>query len=60
METWTDPIVEDVRAARAAYAEEMHHDLAAICADLRRLQEAHAERIVGFQPKPAPDAQQAA
>lgn len=60
METWIDPIVEEVRAARAAYAEEMHHDLAAICADLRRRQTAHADRIVGFEPKPAPDARPAA
>ena len=60
METWNDPIVEEVRAARAAYAEEMHHDLAAICADLRRRQAAHEKRVVGFQPKPLPDTQQAA
>ena len=60
MGTWNDPIVEEVRAARAAYAEEMRHDLAAICADLRNRQTAHANRVVGFQPKPAPDTQRAA
>ncbi|MSQ73767.1 MAG: hypothetical protein EXR27_21210 [Betaproteobacteria bacterium] len=60
MEIWNDPIVEEVRAARAAYAEEMHHDLTAICADLRRRQAEHAKRVVGFQPKPPPDAQHAA
>ena len=41
METWNDPIVAEVRAAREAYAEEMHYDLAAICADLRRRQHRH-------------------
>ena len=60
METWNDPVVEEVRAARAAYAEEMQHDLAAICADLRRRQMEHAKRVVSFQPKPPPDVQQAA
>ena len=60
METWIDPIVEEVRAARAAYAKEMNHDLAAICADLRQQQAAHEKRVVGFEPKPLPDAQRAA
>ena len=60
METWNDPIVEEVRTARAAYSEEMRHDLSAICIDLRQRQTAHANRVVGFQPKPLPDAQKAA
>ena len=54
METWHDPIVEQVRAARAMYAESMQHNLAAICADLRRKQAETPERVVSFQPKPAP------
>lgn len=60
MEPWNDPIVEEVRAAREAYAEEMHHDLATICADLRRRQAAHEKRVVGFRPRPLSDTQQAA
>lgn len=60
METWTDPIVEEVRAARTAYAAEMHNDLAAICADLRLRQAEHAKRVVGFQPRPVPPAQRVA
>lgn len=60
METWNDPIVEQVRAARAAYTESMHHDLAAICADLRRKQTEHPERIVSFQPRPLSGAGRAA
>ena len=60
METWNDPIVAEVRAAREAYAEEMHHDLAAICADLRRRQALHVGRVTSFAPRPLPDKQQAA
>ena len=60
MDNWTDPIVEEVRAARAAYAEAMRHDLAAICADLRAGQAQHPKRVVGFEPKPLPPVQQAA
>ena len=51
METWNDPIVNEVREARQAYAAEFHHDLAAICADLRRRQALHPERIVSLAPK---------
>ena len=58
METWNDPIVAEVRAAREAYAEEMHHDLTAICADLRRRQTLRVERVIAFAPRPLPDKQQ--
>jgi len=51
--------VEEIRAARVTYAEEMNHDLAAICADLRRQQAAHEKRVVGLQPRPLPDAERA-
>lgn len=60
METWNDPIVAEVRAAREAYAEEMHHDLTVICADLRRRQAQHVERVAAFGPRPLPDKLQAA
>ncbi len=58
METWNDPIVAEVRAAREAYAEEMHHDLTVICADLRRRQTLRVERVIAFAPRPLPDKQQ--
>lgn len=60
MEIWIDPIVEEVRAAREAYAKELQYDLASICDDLRRRQDEHADRVVGFGPKPLPEAQKAA
>lgn len=60
METWNDPIVAEVRAAREAYAKEMQYDLTAICTDLRKRQAAHTERVATFAPKPLSDKQQAA
>ena len=60
METWNDPIVAEVRAAREAYAEEMHHDLTAICADLCRRQALHVERVTAFAPRPLAEGRQAA
>ncbi len=54
---YRDPIVAQVRAARAAYAASMHHDLAAICADLRHKQAEHPKRVISFQPRPLPDEQ---
>ena len=45
-------------AERKAYAEEMHHDLTAICADLRRRQTLRVERVIAFAPRPLPDKQQ--
>lgn len=37
MKPWKDPIVEEVRAARQAYAAKFNFDLKAIAADLRKL-----------------------
>ena len=60
MEPWIDPIVEEVRAAREAYASALNHDLAAICADLRKAQALHPERIASFGPRRLPDLPRAA
>ncbi len=38
---WTDPIVEEVRRSREAYAARFNHDLDAIARDLRE----QAERL---------------
>ena len=35
---WTDPIVEEVRAAREEYAASFNHDLDAIVRDLQKRQ----------------------
>jgi hypothetical protein len=47
----TDPIVEEVRAARQAHAEAWNHDLAAICEDLKRIERESGHPIVSFPPR---------
>ena len=48
-----DPIVEEVRRVREAYAKQFQFDLRAIAADLRKKEEAHRDRLVSFPPRPA-------
>jgi hypothetical protein len=45
-----DPIVDEVRAIREAYAESLGNDPAAIIADLRERQMHHADRVVSLSP----------
>ena len=47
-----DPIVDEVRAHRAAIAREHGNDLKAIVAALRRKQGADGRRVVSFVTKP--------
>ena len=46
-----DPIVEEVRKARQAYAEQFNYDIERIVADLNRKAQLHKERLVAFAPK---------
>lgn len=46
-----DPIVDEVRAIREAYAASFGYDVDAIVADLRRGEDAHRERLVTLAPK---------
>jgi hypothetical protein len=48
---WRDPIVEEVRRYREEYAARFHHDLKAICRDLRERQEKSGRKIVSLPPK---------
>ena len=48
---WRDPIVEEVRAIRDAYAKELGYDLQAIHRDLKKLQEETGRHAVSFPPK---------
>jgi len=48
---WKDPIVEEVRRAREAYAARFNHDLEAICRDLRERQAQSGRTVVSFPPK---------
>ena len=48
-----DPVVDEVRRIRHAYAKRFGFDLRAMAADLRRKEQAHPERLVSFKPKRA-------
>jgi len=46
-----DPIVEEIRQIRDAYAKQFNYDLDAICEDLRKKQEQSGKKSVSFPPK---------
>jgi hypothetical protein len=46
-----DPIVEEVRAARMAHTKKFNYDLAAICADLKRIESESGHKLVSRKPK---------
>ncbi len=48
-----DPIVEEVREIRRAYAAGFGFDLRAMAADLREKEQEHPQRLVSLSPKPA-------
>jgi len=52
-----DPIIDEVRAHRAAIAQEHGNDLKAIIAALRRKQGADGRRVVSFVAKQEPTKQ---
>ncbi|MEW6488903.1 MAG: hypothetical protein AB1578_13435 [Thermodesulfobacteriota bacterium] len=48
---WIDPIVEEVRAARAAHAAKFGNDLDAIFQDLKRCERESGQRYGSYPPK---------
>lgn len=46
-----DPVVDEVRRIRHAYAKRFGFDVRAIVADLRKKERAHPDRLVSFAPK---------
>ncbi len=51
-----DEIVDEVRAAREAYAARFNYDLAEMCKDLKTKERAHGGKIALLQPvEPRPD-----
>jgi hypothetical protein len=58
---WQDPIVEEVRRARDAYAKQFNYDLDAIYRDLKAKERQSKQRVVPCPPKrqQAPDQQSA-
>ena len=51
--TMRDPIVEQVRKAREAYAAQFDHDLNRIVADLKRRQDQGEFQVIRRAPRPA-------
>jgi hypothetical protein len=47
-----DPIVDEVRDIRQAYADSLGNDPAAIVADLRAREAQHPQRLVTLAPRP--------
>ena len=56
---WQDPIVEEVRRARDAYAKRFNYNLDAIYHDLKAKERQSKQQVVPCPPKPqqAPDQQ---
>ena len=50
--TVSDPIVDEVRAIREAYAESLGYDPSAIVADLCARQARHPQRLVSLASRP--------
>jgi len=57
--TWQDPIVEEVRAIREAYAARFQYDLQAIYRDLKAQERQHGWQTVAFPPRPAKQVERA-
>ena len=51
--SWQDPIVEEVRAIREAYAARFEYDLQAIYRDLKAQERQHEWQTVSFPPRTA-------
>ena len=48
---WRDPIVEEVRGNRAAYAARFNHDIRAICHAAREEQKRSLHEVVSLPPR---------
>ena len=57
--TWQDPIVEEVRAIREAYAARFQYDLQAIYRDLKAQERQHGWQTVSFPSRPAKQVERA-
>jgi len=47
--TWSDPIVDEVRRVREAYAARFHHDLRAIYRDLKEQEKRSGRQVVPYR-----------
>lgn len=46
-----DPIVEEIRAGREAYAAQFNYDIEAICRDLREQERLSGREVITLPPK---------
>jgi hypothetical protein len=46
-----DPIVAEIRKVRHAHAEKFNNDIAAICADYRRMEKESGDQYITFPPR---------
>jgi hypothetical protein len=53
--SWSDPIVEEVRRARDAYAASFNYDLRAIMRDLKEKQKRSGRKLVSFADESRPN-----
>ena len=51
--TWTDPIVDEVRRTRDAYAARFNYDLRAVYRDLKEQERRSGRKIVSYAKEPA-------
>ncbi len=54
--TWSDPIVEEVRRARDAYAARFNYNLRAIYRDLKEQEKRSGRKLVSYAKEPAQSA----
>lgn len=52
--TWSDPIVEEVRRTREAYAARFHFDLRAIYRDLKEQEKRSGRELVSYMAEGSP------
>jgi hypothetical protein len=50
--TWSDPIVDEVRQARDAYAARFNYDLRAIYRDLKEQEKRSGRKVVSYSESP--------
>ena len=50
-ETWTDPIVDEVRRVRDAHAAKYNYDLRAIFRDLKAKEAASGRKYLRYEPR---------
>lgn len=48
---WKDPVVEEIRAIRDAYAKQFNYDIEAICRDLKEQEVQSGRKLVSLPPK---------